>query len=135
MIIAKNNEEKRSMLWKKGVIISTILIIGIGAYLLFKIVSDNPVDGKWMDTDGNYGLHIQDNGNMEILVQDEESTVIEATYVLDAEEKTMDISFGVGQIEDAFINSFGTTFSYSVENGQLILTEREYGEQMIFVEE
>ena len=27
-----------------------------------------------------------------------------------------------------------TTFNYNVEQGQLTLTEREYGEQMIFLE-
>lgn len=135
MIIAKNDEAKRSKLWKIGVITSTLLIIFIGAYLVLKVVSDNPVDGKWMDTDGNYALNIKDNGNMKIIVQDDENTVIKATYTLDTEEKTMDISFGLDQVEDAFINSFGTTFNYSIENGQLVLTEREYGEQMIFVEE
>ena len=135
MIIAKNDEAKRSKLWKIGVITSTLLIIFIGAYLVLKVVSDNPVDGKWMDTDGNYALNITDNGNMKIIVQDDENTVIKATYTLDTEEKTMDISFGLDQVEDAFINSFGTTFNYSIENGQLVLTEREYGEQMIFVEE
>lgn len=135
MIIAKNDEAKRSKIWRMGVIISTLLIIFIGAYLIMKIVSDNPVDGKWMDTDGNYALNIKDNGKLTITVQEDDGEVIKATYTLDTEEKTMDITFGVEQTEDAFANSFGSTFNYSIENGQLILTEREYGEQMIFVEE
>ena len=135
MIIAKNDEAKRSKIWRLVVIISTLLIIFIGAYLVMKIVSDNPVDGKWMDTDGNYVLNIKDNGKLTITVQDDEETVIKATYTLDTEEKTMDITFGLDQTEDAFINSFGSTFNYSIENGELILTEREYGEQLIFVEE
>ena len=135
MIIAKNDEAKRSKIWRMGVIISTLLIIFIGAYLIMKIVSDNPVDGKWMDTDGNYALNIKDNGKLTITVQEDDGEVIKATYTLDTEEKTMDITFGVEQTEDAFSNSFGSTFNYSIENGQLILTEREYGEQMIFVEE
>ena len=135
MIIAKNDEAKRSKIWRMGVIISTLLIIFIGAYLIMKIVSDNPVDGKWMDTDGNYALNIKDNGKLTITVQEDDGEVIKATYTLDTEEKTMDSTFGVEQTEDAFSNSFGSTFNYSIENGQLILTEREYGEQMIFVEE
>jgi hypothetical protein len=135
MIIAKNDEAKRSKIWRMGVIISTLLIIFIGAYLIMKIVSDNPVDGKWMDTDGNYALNIKDNGKLTITVQEDDGEVIKATYTLDTEEKTMDITFGVEQTEDAFANSFGSTFNYSIENGQLTLTEREYGEQMIFVEE
>ena len=135
MIIAKNDEAKRSKIWRMGVIISTLLIIFIGAYLIMKIVSDNPVDGKWMDTDGNYALNIKDSGKLTITVQEDDGEVIKATYTLDTEEKTMDITFGVEQTEDAFANSFGSTFNYSIENGQLILTEREYGEQMIFVEE
>ena len=135
MIIAKNDEAKRSKIWRMGVIISTLLIIFIGAYLIMKIVSDNPVDGKWMDTDGNYALNIKDNGKLTITVQEDDGEVIKATYTLDTEDKTMDITFGVEQTEDAFANSFGSTFNYSIENGQLTLTEREYGEQMIFVEE
>ena len=76
MIIAKNDEEKRSRIWRIVTTVSSALIVIIGIYLLTKMFTTNPLEGEWIDENG--------------------------------------------------------TFSYSVDKKQLTLSEREYGEQMIF---
>ena len=76
MIIAKNDEEKRSRIWRIVTTVSSALIVIIGIYLLTKMFTTNPLEGEWIDETG--------------------------------------------------------TFSYSVDKKQLTLSEREYGEQMIF---
>ena len=71
-------------------------------------------------------------------------------YTIDKEEKTITIKEDEARLQEAVEHSNGqyteetlksavspivTTFDYSVEQDQLILTEREYGDQMIFIKE
>ena len=65
-------------------------------------------------------------------------------YALDKEEKTITIHPDEEELERLSgqyakeellhtVNSVATTFNYSVDKSRLTLTEREYGEQMIFL--
>lgn len=153
MIIAKNNEAMRSKIWRIVMTVSSILIILIAIFLLTKMFTSNPLEGKWVDEDGNYVLNIKSNGNMVVTIPEiAEGTSVDVPmgYSLDKEEKTIhiipdeeELEELAGQSEDLYTvetleNALGmvsTTFDYSVDRDQLTLTEREYGEQMVFTKE
>lgn len=152
MIIANNDEEKRSEIWKIVTLVSSILIIVIAIYFLTKLFTVNPLKGQWEDEDGNLNLKIESKEELIAEIPEvTESTGVEVkmNYVLDKDEKTIEISVDEEELQQLVDESEGqytkemlvnavspivTTFNYNVEQGQLTLTEREYGEQMIFLE-
>lgn len=152
MIIANNDEEKRSEIWKIVTLVSSILIIVIAIYFLTRLFTVNPLKGQWEDEDGNLNLKIESKEELiaEIPEVTESAGVeVKMNYVLDKDEKTIEISVNEEELQQLVDESEGqytkemlenavspivTTFNYNVEQGQLTLTEREYGEQMIFLE-
>ena len=150
MIIAKNDENKRSMLWKAATLGSSVLIVLIAVYLLAKLFTSNPLEGSWEDEDGNLGMTIEKNGTLMVNVPElsDGSVDVRMHYTLDREEKTISIHPDDEEIAKAMDDADGqytkeellrlvdpvaTTFNYSVDRSCLTLTEREYGEQMIFL--
>lgn len=150
MIIAGNDEDKRSRIWKRTTIISSVLIVVIAVYLLTKMFTSNPLEGTWESEDGAFLLQIRSNGvvfvDMPDISEDGDAS-LKVSYVLDKDEKTISIhaddkeltgflekSGGQYTMEElkSAVSSVTTTFNYSVDNSQLTLTEREYGEQMTF---
>lgn len=152
MIIANNDEEKRSEIWKIVTLVSSILIIVIAIYFLTRLFTVNPLKGQWEDEDGNLNLKIESKEELiaEIPEVTESAGVeVKMNYVLDKDEKTIEISVDEEDLQKLIEESDGqytkemlenavspivTTFNYNVEQGQLTLTEREYGEQLIFLE-
>lgn len=152
MIIANNDEEKRSEIWKIVTLVSSILIIVIAIYFLTRLFTVNPLKGQWEDEDGNLNLKIESKEELiaEIPEVTESAGVeVKMNYVLDKDEKTIEISVNEEELQKLIEESDGqytkemlenavspivTTFNYNVEQGQLTLTEREYGEQLIFLE-
>lgn len=151
MIIAKNDENKRSTLWMVATIGSSVLIILIAVYLLMKLFTSNPLEGKWEDEDGNLSMTIKKNGTLTVSVpefSDNEDVDVKMNYTLDRDEKTIAIHLDDEELEklsemsdgkytkemlSRAVDSVVTTFNYSVDRSCLTLTEREYGEQMIFL--
>lgn len=148
MIIAGNDENKRSRIWKRTTIISSVLIVVIAVYLLTKMFTSNPLEGTWESEDGAFLLKISSNGVLFFDIPEFSGDAeLKMSYVLDKEEKTISIhadekdlkSFSEksdGQYTEeeveGVVGAVTTTFNYSVDNSQLTLTEREYGEQMTF---
>lgn len=152
MLIARNDEEKRSKIWKMGMIISSVIIIFVAGYLVIKAFNENPVEGKWNDDDGNYAVEILNNGTLYVtdLTGESDAEEMELLYKLDKENKVIAISSdekalqqmieenNSEDLEDGLeteLNDQTVIFSYSVDNDMLVLTEREYGEQMILIKE
>ena len=151
MIIAKNDENKRSMLWKTATIGSSVLIVLIAVYLLTKLFTSNPLEGSWEDEDGSMDMTIKKNGIVIVNIPELGSDIgvdVRRNYSLDKEEKTISIHSDEKEMEDLIEASGGkytkeelyqavdpviTTFNYSVDRSYLTLTEREYGEQMMFL--
>ena len=125
-----------------------ILIIAI--FLLMKMFTGNPLEGSWTDEDGNMDLKISRNGQMTVILPasgDGEETKVPMTYTLSKESKTISIQEDDNKIQEIAeksngqyteetlknaVQSIGTTFEYSIDGGTMTLTEREYGEQMMF---
>lgn len=151
MIIAKNDEDKRSRIWKRTTIISSVLIVVIAVYLLTKMFTANPLEGRWESEDGAVVLEMRSNGVLfmdALELSDEGNASVRMGYVLDKDEKTISIHADDEEFErlseksggqytkeefESAVSFVATTFNYSVDNSQLTLTEREYGEQIIFM--
>ena len=150
MFIAKSNEEKRSMAWRIVISIASVLIILIGAFFLFKMFTGNPLEGTWKSTERQLVLTIRGNGTLlvdwEEIFEDEKMT-IGMEYLLDKDSKTVTFKADEEALQEAEEKSDGkytadmletalseitATYDYSVQNNQLTLTEREYGEQLVF---
>lgn len=152
-MIANNDEAKRSKIWMIVTAVTSVLIVIIAIFLLTKMFTGNPLEGKWADEDGNMKIDIRRDGQMTVtLLASGEGTDTEVpmTYTLNKESKTISIQQDDTKIQEIAeqsdgqytsetlknaLQSIGTTFEYSIDNGTLTLTEREYGEQMMFNKE
>lgn len=150
MIIAKNDEVKRSKIWRIVMIVSSVLIIIIGIFLLTKLFTNNPLEGSWKDEEGRVNLQVKGSGVLtaEVLELGEGANAeVEMRYTIDKEQKTISITSDEAKVQEVLENADGqyeeeelknvletlnTTFDYSVDREELTLSEREYGEQMIF---
>ena len=153
MIIAKNDEAKRSKIWRIVTSVSSVLIIIIAIFLLTKLCPTTPLEGAWASDDGNLNMSIKSNGKMSVTISevaDVSDVTVNMNYTMDKEEKTIIITADESELkdmaeksdgqytEDALENALDSivdTFDYSVDQGQLTLTEREYGDQLIFIQE
>ena len=149
-MIANNDEAKRSKIWRVVTLVSSVLIVIIAIFLLMKMFTGNPLEGSWTDEDGNMDLKIGRNGQMTVILPasgDGEETQVPMTYTLSKESKTISIQEDDNKIQEIAeksngqyteetlknaVQSIGTTFEYSIDGGTMTLTEREYGEQMMF---
>ena len=147
-MIANNDEAKRSKIWTVVTAVTSVLIVAI--FLLMKMFTGNPLEGSWTDEDGNMDLKIGRNGQMTVILPasgDGEETQVPMTYTLSKESKTISIQEDDNKIQEIAeksngqyteetlknaVQSIGTTFEYSIDGGTMTLTEREYGEQMMF---
>lgn len=149
-MIANNDEAKRSKIWTVVTAVTSVLILIIAIFLLMKMFTGNPLEGSWTDEDGNMDLKIGRNGQMTVILPasgDGEETQVPMTYTLSKESKTISIQEDDNKIQEIAeksngqyteetlknaVQSIGTTFEYSIDGGTMTLTEREYGEQMMF---
>lgn len=149
-MIANNDEAKRSKIWTVVTAVTSVLIVIIAIFLLTKMFTGNPLEGSWTDEDGNMDLKIGRNGQMTVILPasgDGEETQVPMTYTLSKESKTISIQEDDNKIQEIAeksngqyteetlknaVQSIGTTFEYSIDGGTMTLTEREYGEQMMF---
>ena len=149
-MIANNDEAERSKIWTVVTAVTSVLIVIIAIFLLMKMFTGNPLEGSWTDEDGNIDLKIGRNGQMTVILPasgDGEETQVPMTYTLSKESKTISIQEDDNKIQEIAeksngqyteetlknaVQSIGTTFEYSIDGGTMTLTEREYGEQMMF---
>lgn len=151
MLIAKNDEKERSFLFRIVIWTATILIIIVAAYFLIRSFARNPIAGTWEYQDDNITMTIQNDDKVKLLFQNlQEVSGLEVTMdcQVDKSEKMLVIKgLQPSEIEEILkkhdgkltesvlqtaLSRFVTSFDYSMERQTLTLTDREYGEQMIF---
>ena len=150
MIIAKNDEDKRSRVWYYVTGITTVLSIIVAGYFFYQGFFGNPLEGMWKHDESDMILEVDDHNEAELdwkNLIDGKDVDVELGYTLDTKAKQ--ITFTVMQEErdetakelgdnvtasevEQAINSVLTTFNYSVDGTELTLTEWDYGDQMIF---
>lgn len=150
MIIAKNDEEKRSRIWRIVTVGATVILLVVIIYFLFSLFAGNPLEGTWQSEESNLQLTIR-GGDSVIAswseIAEASNVKVKMNYTLDKENKT--ISFKVDDAEiakvvknsdagltktalETEISMLEMTFDYSLEKNKLILSEREYGEKIVF---
>lgn len=150
MLIAKNDEEKRSRIWRYVTGTTTVLILVVIVYFLYEGFFGNPLVGTWTHDDSDMTLEVQKDNNAVLtwhqLIEGKD-VKINLGYTLDRQAKQ--ITFKVKQEEldktakalggdvnaddvEASIHSFLSCFNYSVDGMELTLTEWDYGDQMYF---
>lgn len=134
-------------------VISSILIVLIATFFLMKMFLSNPLEGTWHNEESDMLLSVKGNSSISASIPEAmegEDIKLKLSYTIDKEEKTISIKMDEAAVEKAVKDSDGqitremmesalssilTTFDYSVDQEELTLTEREYGEQMVFVKE
>ena len=135
MIIAGNDEAKRSKIWRVVTLVSSVLIILIAVYLLTRMFTTNPVVGNWESEDATIALKIEKNDTIQVDITDiAENTdaAVEMNYSVDKAVEKADGAYTKEDLENV-LDDLDSSFSYSVDGNQMTLTEREYGEQFTFV--
>lgn len=151
MIIAGNDEAKRSKIWRVVTLVSSVLIILIAVYLLTRMFTTNPVVGTWESEDQTMVLKVEKNNTIQVGILDiAENTdaSVQMDYSVDMKSKIISITEDDAQIEKAVekadgaytkedlenvLDDLDSSFSYSIDGNQMTLTEREYGEQFTFL--
>ena len=145
-MIAENDEKKRSKLWRIAMTVSSILIIIIVIFFGIKLFTSNPLEGKWVNEGSGMVMRIQRNGSASIEWTEESETDSILQYSVDLKSKTITLYQDEGKenVQESYdtlaesgfaADTMEGTYDYSLEQGELTLTEREYGDQMVFEKE
>lgn len=152
-MLSREEEIKRSRNWRNVMVVSSVLIVLIATFFLTKLFLSNPLEGTWYNEESDMILSVKGNSSISASLPEAmegEDIKLKLSYTIDKEEKTISIKMDETAVEKAVKDSDGqitkemmesalssilTTFDYSVDQEELTLTEREYGEQMVFVKE
>ena len=119
MIIAGNDEAKRSKIWRVVTLVSSVLIILIAVYLLTRMFTTNPVVGNWESEDATIALKIEKNDTIQVDITDiAENTdaAVEMNYSVDMKSKIITITKDEEQIDKAVEKADGAYTKEDLEN-------------------
>ena len=129
-MIYENNEEKRSTIWRTILTVSSVVIIIIVIFFIAKLFTGNPLEGTWVSEGSGDMIEITDDNQMIIRPEEgDQSTEIRCNV----DTKTKILTVAEGPVDSDIIQP--GTYNYNIEQDTLTLTEREYGEQLVFVRE
>lgn len=152
-MLTQEQEVKRSKEWNIVMTVSSILIVVIAVFFLFRMFHSNPLEGIWFNEESDVTLKIKGNGTVVMEVPgalDGEDMQLDMKYTIDRSEKMISIEEDEEALQKAVDAADGAfseedlknqadamvgSFDYSVEQDELTLTEREYGDQLTFVKE
>lgn len=147
----QEQEVKRSKEWNIVMAISSILIVVIAIFFLFRMFHSNPLEGTWVNEESDMTLKIKSGSTIVMDLPgalNGDNLELDLNYTLDRSEKMITIEVDDEEVQKAVDASGGviteaavkneadritSSFDYSVEQDELTLTEREYGDQLTFV--
>ena len=118
-MIANNDEAKRSKIWMIVTAVTSVLIVIIAIFLLTKMFTGNPLEGKWADEDGNMKIDIRRDGQMTVTLPasgEGTDTEVPMTYTLNKESKTISIQQDDTKIQEIAEQSDGQYTSETLKN-------------------
>ncbi len=132
-MIYENNEEKRNTLWRTVLSVSSVIIIIIVVFFIVRLFTGNPLEGIWVNEDTGAVLEIRDDGEVTLTEAEGGKTEegILMTYIVDTKTKTFTVQTDSAYAEGVLSGSY----DYNIEGDTLTLTEREYGDQIVFMRE
>lgn len=130
-MILENNEEKRSTLWRTVLTVSSVLLIIVAVFFIVRLFVGNPLKGTWINEDSGAVLEIRENGELEMTEAGDENggDTITTTCTVDTKTKIFTVHTDLGASEGVLSGSY----DYNLEQDRLTLTEREYGDQIVFI--
>lgn len=132
-MIYENNEEKRSTLWRTVLTVSSVIIVIIAVFFIVKLFTGNPLEGTWVNEDSGAVVEIRDDG--EVILNEAEGEngeeSVSMTYTVDTKTKIFTVYTDSAYAEGVLSGSY----DYNIEGDTLTLTEREYGDQIVFERE
>lgn len=149
-MFAKNDEQKRSILWRIVVSVTSVLIILIAGFFLVRMFTMNPLVGEWSYEDSDLMIKINGNNTAVVEWQDEldgSDMKVSMGCNFDLKTKTFQLYIDQDAVKKAVEESDGSVtaetieitlsrldgiYNYNMEQNQLTLTDSEYGNQMIF---
>lgn len=150
MLVAKNNEEKRSRIWRNVIIVASVLLVIVIGYFLYQGFFGNPLAGTWKHDESDLMLEIREKDTAVLTwdnLYEDQTLVLNLQFSLDKSQKVVTFRASQEALEEAaealegdvaaedvesVVDQMVTSFDYSVDGTELTLTEREYGEQMLF---
>ena len=150
-MFTQEQEVKRSKEWNIVMTISSVLIVVIAVFFLFRMFHSNPLEGTWVNEENDMTLKIKGGSTMVMDVPgalDGNDLELNLNYTIDRSEKVITIEADDAEIQKAVEASDGTvteeavknevdqiasSYDYNVEKDAMTLTEREYGDQLTFV--
>ena len=129
-------------------LVSTLLIVLVVGFFTIRSAVQSPLEGKWYSEENGYYLEIDDEGEAELKLTVEKTSVeVDLYYTMDRKMKTITFRGDLESFEeeakesngalaasdiDVQLESFLSAFDYSIEGETVVLTEREAGEQFVF---
>ena len=151
-MISKEYEKRRSRDWRILMTLSSLLIVLIALFFLIKMFRGNPLEGTWSSQESDLILSVKGNSVLTATIPEAlegDDLKLKLDYTIDKDEKTISIKLNDAAMQKAINNSDGrvtedtvkealgvilTTFDYSIDQDEMTLTEREYGDQMVFIQ-
>ncbi len=143
------NEEKRSKAWLAVMLVSSVLIILGILFFITQIITGNPLKGEWYSSENKYYLEVEDENEVTLQGTFNDTYMeIDLHYTIDKSEKIISIKPNAESYEDAvedakgditagelneLLTDFTVSYNYSLEKDTLTLTEREYGNEYVFI--
>lgn len=130
-MILENNEEKRSTLWRTVLVVSTTILVIVAAFFIIRLFVGNPLEGAWVGEDSGVVIEFLNDGQFRMtdIGEDAGKEEISASFEVDTKEKILTVHTDLGTAEGVLSG----TYDYNLEKDTLTLTEREYGDQMVFI--
>lgn len=148
MQMKQRDEEKRSIAWRVVMLVSTAVIVLAVLFFAVNGFFRNPLEGEWFSEEKGYHLDIEDEGELSVEgTFDDVYVEVDLGYALDKREKTISLKAYPGTYQEAVedtngsipareieesLESFVSSYYYSVDNGTLTLTDRESGNAFVF---
>lgn len=153
MLTTNRDEVKRTKVYNIVSRTAFLVLVLIVGFFLIKMFTGNPLEGTWLSEDSDLTLSVKNNSTITVNIPEigEETDVkVKVEYSIDKENKVITIKKNQEELEkvakasdgqydadaiEAVLGNVLTSFDYSVDGEELTLTEREYGEQMLFTRE
>lgn len=150
-MLAKNDDHTRSIIWRSVMSVTSVVIILIAVFFLVRMFTMNPLEGTWDYEDSDLIMTIKGNNTAIIKWPDEfddNQIAVSMDYDIDSKTKTFSLRLNTDAVKKAAdsegisedvitqaLDRLDGTYDYNMEQNQLTLTDREYGNQLIFEKE
>lgn len=130
-------QKKRDNIWWIALLaISSVLIVAIGGFFIFRLFTANPMEGKWISEEEGITMVVRPDQTVKLLMETEDGDVtVKLPYDIDKETKSFTVYSDTEEsyYQNEILDHIEGSYLYSIEGETLTLTESEYGEQMSFV--